>query len=177
MIGRRETAPPDGVEAEIDLAAEIDRLRAELNAVENCSAPLEARLNEARHSLEVAAQFFREHGFQSRGVVPSEREHYGRLQMIGAFATLLPEQTLADMERRVRAAFEQDRRLSLSPDERDRRLADLRQQLRKVEAAQEIQFRQREARGETVTRPHVAAEIYLAVDDYLAAVAEGREGA
>jgi len=85
------------------------------------------------------------------------------------------EQIFAVEEKRVTAAFEAAGGLGLTAVEKTQRLVELRSALRPLLAQRELAWRKQEAAGTTVNRIDVAAELYLAREDDLQAVADGRE--
>ena len=81
--------------------------------------------------------------------------------MIGALTTVGRDQIIASEEARVPAAFDANPRLTLSDEDRDNRLPELRATLRRLDARRELVRRRDEDTGHHVDRTGCDAEMFL----------------
>jgi hypothetical protein len=167
MIGRRHPAGPDFAA----LAGEIDELEDAIRRTAAAPRPLAQRLAEVERDWHSCQAQFERYGASAIGVTPAERNHFAYRALRGCLYLLASDRILETERQRVSQAGD-----GVDETERAERLAQLRRQLRTLHARREVAWRALEAAGETVERGSmVDPEMYIAPDDELVAIADGRE--
>lgn len=160
-----------------EIATRLSQVSYEIGALENAGPALAERLAAAEAELLRAREHFERIGFTTVGVVPAERLRnfqkatVGALMVINSNALLVAERARIEREHQARGGF------AFSAEERAERLAELRGELKRLEAARELGWREREEHGEAVDRNQFSPEMFLISDSDLAALAAGKEPA
>src|SRR5262249_17941710 len=126
------------------VATELAEVEAAIAATERAGPPLADRHLQLDNELGEAERLFKAHGLQPVGITPHEVTHNFRRALRGAFAILDRHAggVLLEAERtRIADHFDAAGALGLSPEERDRRLAQLQQRRRMLLAQRERQLR------------------------------------
>jgi hypothetical protein len=150
-----------------DLTRRISAVEHEIAAIEHGGPPLAEVLVNSERELLRARDHFVKHGFAPVGAAPSERAHYNSLAMRGALMLIGGEAILASERQRLEALGG----VSYDPE----RLRRLRVELRRLEAVRELDWRQREERGEVIDRSgRFSPEAFLSTADDLQHLADGQ---
>ena len=160
-----------------DLHAEIVKIETEISRIEALGPPLDERQADALAQLDQAERLFRERGLNPFGRTGSESLHLQRLAHLGALLAIDTGGVIRKLERqRVERAFERAGG-GMATAEKERRLTELRTQLRRLHAQREIAWRGQEADGGEIVDRSAGfdAEAFLRVDQDLATIASGGE--
>jgi len=162
-----------------DLHAEIVKIEAEISRIEALGPPLDECQDRALAELDQAEAVFRQRGLSPFGRSASESAHLQRLAHLGALLAIDTGGVIRKLERqRVERAFDRAGG-GMATAEKERRLTELRAQLRRLHAQREIAWRQAEADGAEIVDRSAGfdPEAFLRVDQDLEAIAAGKEPA
>ena len=161
-----------------DPDTEIKRLEREIAATDKVGLPLPDRIETAHAALRDDAEFFERHMFDPVGYRPGEALHFQLKSLRGALAVFAGDELRRLVRKRVEQRYQAEGGTGLSAAEREKRLAELRRELRVVRARRELAWRQEEAAGaELAERADADGELFLLADAALQRIAEGKEAA
>jgi hypothetical protein len=142
---------------DVRLVQRVEQLRQELGEVERALPPIQSLVDAALEELRVAVEHFRAAPFQISVAMPTTLgavvpEHWRSsavaVSQMGAWGYFEPVKTKRLVEEATRRRAEASGGLRLDPETKERRLAELRQQLVRALASLELHRRELEAAGE-----------------------------
>jgi hypothetical protein len=168
--GTSDVAPAHDIFGSFDVeavAAEVSRLHSEIAITENSALTVAEELAALGRQLEADIEVFRANGLELDFTLsPPLAQRQFRQAVRGAIALVGGEGFLSVEKERVRHRVSADPRPRMSAAERTAKLAELRNQLRRVMAHYEIAMRGREGDREVLPRAPqcISGELFLASD-------------